>query len=84
MWYTVGQLAPLILLLYSVVFKVLSISLRLCLFFFNVILFIYLLAALSLPCCMGSSLVAVSGSYSLVAVHRLLIAVASFIAEHRV
>ena len=32
---------------------------------------------------MGSSLVVVSGSYSLVAVHRLLIAVASLVEVHR-
>ena len=33
--------------------------------------------------CMGSSLVAASGSYSPVAVSRLLIAVASLVVEHR-
>ena len=42
------------------------------------ILFIYLfLAMLSLRCCMGFSLVMVSGGYFLVAVLRLLIVVAS-------
>ena len=41
-------------------------------------LFIYLaLAVLSLHCCLGFSLVVASGYYSLVAVHRLLIVVAS-------
>ena len=34
-------------------------------------------------CCAGFSLAAVSRSYSLAAVHRLLIAVASLVAEHR-
>ena len=37
---------------------------------------------LGLRCCMGFSLVMTSGGYSQVAVHRLLIAVASFIVEH--
>ena len=36
-----------------------------------------LLAVLSLSCCMDFSLVAVSGGYSLTAMHRLLTAVAS-------
>ena len=37
---------------------------------------------LGLRCCSGFSLVAVRGSYSIVAEHGLFIAVASFIAEH--
>ena len=44
-------------------------------FFFKV------LAVLGLHCCTGCSLVAASGGYSLVAACRLLIAVASFVAE---
>ena len=47
-------------------------------------LFIYLfLATLGLHCCMGFSPVAVSQGYSLAVVPRLLIAVASLVAEHR-
>ena len=46
--------------------------------------FIYLfLAALGLQCCIGFSLVAESGGYSLVEVGGLLVAVASLVAEHR-
>ena len=46
--------------------------------------FIYLfLAVLGLCCCAGISLVAESGSYSPVAVHGLLMVVASLVAEHR-
>ena len=48
-------------------------------------LFIYLilrLAVLSLFCCMGFSLVTVSGGHSLVAVHRFLIELASLIVQH--
>ena len=46
--------------------------------------FIYLfLVVLGLCCCMQFSLIAASGGYPVVAVHRLLIAVASLIAEHR-
>ena len=41
-------------------------------------LFIFL-HVLGLRCCMGFSLVAASGGYSLVAMHRLLIAVASLV-----
>ena len=37
---------------------------------------------LSLHCCLGFSLVLASGSYSLVAVHRLLTEVISLVAEH--
>ena len=40
------------------------------------------LAVLSLCCCMGFSLVTVSGGHSLVAVHRFLIEVASLIVQH--
>ena len=48
------------------------------------ILFIYLfLAVLGLRCCEGFSLFVVSRSYSPVAAHGLLIAVASLVAEHR-
>ena len=47
------------------------------------IFFLYLvLALLSLDCCLDFPLV-VSGGYSLVAMHRLLIVVASLVAEHR-
>ena len=50
---------------------------------FNITLLAYLLAMLGLCCCMGLSLVVVSGGgYSLVAVHRLLISMASLVAEH--
>ena len=38
---------------------------------------------LGLCCCEGFSLVVVSGCYALIVVHRLLIAVASLVAEHR-
>ena len=49
-----------------------------------IILFIYLLlAVLGLHCCEGFSLVVVSGDYSLVSVHELLIAVASPVVEYR-
>ena len=37
---------------------------------------------LGLRCCLGFSLVAVSGAYSVVSVSRLLIAVASSVEEH--
>ena len=40
------------------------------------------MAVLGLGCCMGFSLVAVSGGYCLVEVHGLLIAVACLVAEH--
>ena len=43
---------------------------------------IYLLAALGLRCCMCFSLVTVSGGHSLGVVCRLLVAVASLVAEH--
>ena len=46
--------------------------------------FVYLLlAVLGLCCCAGLSLVVASGGYSLAAVCRLLIAVASLLVEHR-
>ena len=41
------------------------------------------MAVLGLHCCTGFCLVAASGGYSLVAVHRLPIEVASLVAEHR-
>ena len=47
-------------------------------FFFNLFL-----AVQDLHCCVGFSLVVASGSYSLVTMHRLLIAVFSLVAEHR-
>ena len=43
---------------------------------------LFILAALGLYCCVGFSLVVVSEGYSLVAMHQLLMAVASFIVEH--
>ena len=43
----------------------------------------YFLAVLGLHCCVGFSLVAESSTCSLVAGHRLLIVVASVVAEHR-
>ena len=47
-------------------------------------IFVYLfLAVQRLRCCVGPPLVVVSEGYSLAAVHGLLIAVASFEAEHR-
>ena len=45
-------------------------------------LFIYFLVVLGLHCCVGFTLVAAGGVYSLVAVLGLLTAPASFIAEH--
>ena len=41
------------------------------------------MAALGLPCCGVLALTAVSGGYSLVAVHRLLTVVGSLAVEHR-
>ena len=46
-------------------------------FFFNLFM-----AAVGLCCCVGFSLVAVSGGYSLAVVYRLVIAMASRVAEH--
>ena len=45
-------------------------------------MFIFILAVLGLHCCMGFSLVAASGGFALVVVRRLLVAVASLVAEH--
>ena len=45
--------------------------------------FFKLMPVLVLCCFMGFSLVVVSGGYSLVAVHRLLIEGASLLVEHR-
>ena len=47
-----------------------------------VFFFFHLLAVLGLCGCVGFYLVAASRGYSLVVVHRLLIAVASLVAEH--
>ena len=55
------------------------------LLFLKIILFLYIylfLSVLGLCCCMGFSLVAASGGYSLVAVLGLLIAGASPVADH--
>ena len=55
-------------------------------FFFNGIFIFKLkkfLAVLGLCCCVGFSLVVASGGYFLVVVCRLLIVMASLIAEHR-
>ena len=57
-----------------------------CFFFFLIVCYlknIYLfLAVMGLYCCVSFSLVAASEDYSLVAACKLLIVVASFIAEH--
>ena len=45
------------------------------------VLFYLFLVVLGLRWCMGFSLVAVNGVYSLVALHKLLIAVASLVAH---
>ena len=46
-------------------------------------MFIYFfLAVLGLPCCVGFSLVAVSGGYSVVVTYWLLIVVMSLVAGH--
>ena len=51
--------------------------------FFKIILFVYLfLAVLGLHCCVGFSLVAARGDYSLVAVCGVLISVVLLFAEH--
>ena len=50
--------------------------------FFSVLIYLFL-TVLGLQCCAGFSLVAASGSSSLVAVGRCLIVVASLVAEHR-
>ena len=41
------------------------------------------MAVLDLHCCAGLSVVAVNGGYSIVVMFRLLVAVASLVAEHR-
>ena len=48
---------------------------------FLIIVFVYLLAVLSLYCCRGFSLAVASAGYSLAAVSELLIVVASLAAE---
>ena len=63
---------------FSLVMKVLESFLKLFIYFIYAFL-----AVLGLHCCVGFSLFAESGSYSLVAVCRLLIVVASLVAEHR-
>ena len=46
-------------------------------------LFMYLFSAvLDLHCCLGFSLVAVSGGYSVIVAHGFLIAVASLVTQH--
>ena len=52
------------------------------LFFFLMFIYLYL-AVWGLCCFMGYPLVAMSGGYSPVAVHELLVVVASLIVEHR-
>ena len=47
-----------------------------------IVSFTYILAVLGLCCCSHFSLVPQSRDYSVVAVYRLLIAVASLVAEH--
>ena len=49
----------------------------------NFFLNLFIMAVLGPPCCMGFSLVAASWGYCLVAMLRLLIAVASLVLEHR-
>ena len=44
----------------------------------NANLFLFILAVLGYPCCVGSCLVAGSGGCSLAAVHGLLVVVASY------
>ena len=54
-----------------------------CHYFFFKNLFIYLfLVVLGLQCCTGFSLVVLSGDFSVVASHRLLIMVVYLIVEH--
>ena len=50
--------------------------------FFTILCIYLFLAMLGLHCCSGFSLVVASGGYPLVAVLRLLIAVAFLVAEH--
>ena len=47
----------------------------------TLVLFVYLLTVLGLQCCLGFSLVVVSGGHSLVLVHGLLFVVSSLAAE---
>ena len=51
-------------------------------FYFLIILFILFFTVLGLCCCVRFSLAVVSGGYSLVAVHGLLLSVASLVLEH--
>ena len=52
-------------------------------FFFNDFVYLFLfLFLLRPPCCVGSSVVVVSGGYSLIAVCKLLIAAAFLVSEH--
>ena len=53
------------------------------LFFFIFFKQKYLLGCVGLHCCVGFSLIAASGGCSLATVHRLLIAMAFFIVQHR-
>ena len=64
-------------------FRIPHIQLPLFLFFLIMIFIQLFLAVLGLCCCTGFPLVATSRGYSLIAVYRCLIAVASFVAEHR-
>ena len=41
------------------------------------------MVVMGLHCCVGPSLVAVSGGYSSVAVHKLLMVVSSLVVKHR-
>ena len=50
--------------------------------FLLLLFYLFSFGCVGLYCCMGFSLVVVSCGFSLVAVHELLIVVASFIAEH--
>ena len=49
----------------------------------TLVLFVYLLTVLGLHCCLGFSLVVVSGGYALVVVREFLIVMASFVVQHR-
>ena len=64
-------------------FQVLQLSGMIPLMTFLKYFFFFFFAVLGLCCCTGFSLVAVSGGYSLAAVCRLLIVVASLVAKHR-
>ena len=54
-----------------------------CIHFFKNFIYFLFSVVLGLCCCTGFSLVAVSRGYSLAVVLRLLIAVASLVAEHQ-